>query len=624
MKNLLLAVLLAFCQVVTAQSIDQVIDNKIKASEARQKAYADSLFRKGNGGVDPKPEVPKGDSCARGPVPNDVYNITQSGATVLFDGEGVFGWDFSISQDGIVKVTGNSGSERLQKNTVPISYALAPGEYVLALKGNTCLSKVYTRTFIVPKPTGDNGNGGDGGNNGPPPVNKGERGITMNLTGYGFDVDAKTGISKEWLERIEAFLNLTHNGKKFRGIDAIRVNMKWYSYEPKEGVFRDDKLLDVINYCKRNGIKLSVALIPWRVIGDGMLDRSEWLEQLPDPFWKPSDEEPTQDLVWHAEGRLPSIEKTYMPSLHSKIGQEKFKNAARHLAEFMAKYPEYVDYIATATSPGEEYETNIQRASNNQILLTGYGQADLNAWREYSGGMAVPYPQKNDEEHLAYLFNNSEAGRKWYEFRTKGLKDFHAAFVRGVREGGKGKVRSMGMYAGCGAPSGTWTGLYKLNEIFSAGTSDQPDMIYSSEGDAGSQSSKLMATDLNGATFPGAARAIEFDPNDLSVDQDWQTSPEEDLNGDILYYWASSFFKRGGDDLSLAMSYYAPKINVQLGPALYRIRQEFIDGDSGMTGIAQGEGFTFPITRYAGLQEYREIYSGRGGGVNKVVKILLK
>lgn len=620
MKNLLLAVLLAFCQVVAAQSIDQVIDGKIKASEARQKAYADSLFKvKGNGGGDTGNPGNGLDSCKRGPVPTDVFNVTQSGATVLFDGEGVFGWDFSILQSGIVKVTGNSGKDKLQKNTVPISYSLAPGEYVLALKGNTCLSKVYTRTFSVPKPTGDNGNGGDGGNSGPPPVKKGGRTITMNLTGYGFDVDAPTGINKDWLPRIEAFLNLTHNGKKFRGIDAIRVNMKWYSYEPKKGVFRDDKVLDLINYCKARGIKLNIALIPWRVIGDGMLERSEWLEQLPDP-----NKSANQDLVWHAEGDLPSIEKTYMPSLHSKDGQQKFKNAVRHLAEFMAKYPDYVDYISTATSPGEEYETNIQRATNNQILLTGYGQADLNAWREYSGGMAIPYPQKNDEEHISYLFTNSEAGKKWYEFRTKGLKDFHAAFVQGVREGGKGKVRSLGMYAGVGAPSGTWTGLYKLNEIFSAGTSDQPDMIYSSEGDAGSQNSKLMATDLNAATFPGARYAIEFDPNDVSVDQDWQTSPEEDVNGDILYFWAAPFFRRGGDDLHFAMSFYAPKINAQLGSALYRLRSEFIDSDSGMTGIAQGEGFTFPITRYSGLQEFREIYSGRGGGINKVVKITLK
>lgn len=623
MKNLLLAVLLAFCQVVTAQSIDQIIDSKVKASEAKQKAYVDSLFKiKGDGGGDTQNPGNGLDSCKRGPVPTDVYNITQSGATVLFDGEGVFGWDFSVLQSGIVKVTGNSGKDKLTKNTVPISYSLAPGEYVLALKGNTCLSKVYTRTFTVPKPTGENG--GDGGNNGPPPVNKGKRGITMNLTGFGFDVDAPTGINKDWLPRIEAFCNLTYNGKKFRGIDAIRVNMKWHDYEPTKGVFRDDKLLDVINYCKQRGLKLSIALIPWRVIGDDYLGRSEMLEHLPDPYWKPSNENPTQDLVWHDKDETPVSDKTYMPSFNSTIGRERFKNAARHLAEFMAKYPDHVDYIATASSAGEEYETVVVRRSNNQILLTGYGQIDLNAWREYSGGMAVPYPAQNNEEHISYLFTNSESGKKWYEFRTKGLKEFHAAFVQGVREGGKGKVRSMGMYAGAGAPSGPWTGLYKLNEIFSAGTSDQPDMIYSSEGDAGSQNRKLMATDLNGATFPGAARVIEFDPNDLSVDQDWQTSPEEDVNGDILYYWASAFFKRGGNDVSLAMAYYAPKINAQLGPALYRLRAEFIDSDSGMTGIAQGEDFTFLITRYAGLQEYNEMYSQRGGGVNKVVKITLK
>ncbi|MET7253587.1 hypothetical protein [Dyadobacter fermentans] len=621
MRNLLLAALLACCQLVTAQSIDQVIDGKIKASEARQKAYADSLFKvKGDGGGTQNP--PNGlKPCPRGPKPEDIYNVTTSTAMVLWDGEDVRGWDYSIYK-GSTRVA--FASVKPTGNREPITYAgLEPGEYTLSMQGNTCKSDVYSKTFVVPKPTGD-GNGGDGGNSGPPPTSKGDRQIIMNLTGYGFDVNAPTGISSEWLERIEAFCNLNYNGKKFRGIDGIRVNVKWYSYQPNDKTFRDDKILDLINYCKSRGLKLSIALIPWRVIGDGMIDRSEWLEQLPDPFWKPSEEEPTQDLVWHAEGSLRSTERTYMPSLHSKDGQDKFKKAARHLAEFMAKYPDYVDYISTATSTGEEYENNIQRATNNQILLTGYGQADLNAWREYSGGLPVPYPAQNNEEHISYLFTNSESGKKWYEFRTKGLKEFHAAFVQGVREGGKGKVRSMGMYAGAGAPSGPWTGLYKLNEIFSAGTSDQPDMIYSSEGDAGSQNRKLMATDLNGATFPGAARVIEFDPNDLSVDQDWQTSPEEDVNGDILYYWLSSFFKRGGDDASLAMAFYAPKINAQLGPALYRIRSEFIDSDSGMTGIAQGDGFTFTITRYAGLQEYNEMYSQRGGGANKVVKITLK
>ena len=512
MKNLLLAVLLAFSQVVSAQiKIDlpesvadkSFVNGQIRAAEARQKAYTDSLFKvKGNDGGTQNP--PNGlKPCDRGPEPKEIYNVTTTSAVVLWDGENVFGWDYSIYK-GATRVAFNS--VKPVSNREPITFAgLEPGEYTLSIQGNTCKSDVYSKTFVVPKPTGDNGNGGDGGNSGPPPVTKGKRSIIMNLTGYGFDVSQPTGINADWLERIEAFCNLKYNGKKFRGIDAIRVNMKWYSYQPNEKTFRDDKLLDLINYCKSRGLKLCIAIIPWRIIGDGMLDRSEWLEHLPDPNWRPSKDNPTQDLVWHAEGDLPSDEKTYMPSLNSVVGREKFKNAVRHLAEFMARYPEYVDYISTATSPGEEYETVIHRA-NNQILLTGYGQVDLNAWREYSGGMAPPYPQKNDEEYIAYLFNNSEAGRKWYEFRTKGLKDFHAAFVRGVREGGGGKVRSLGMYAGVGAPSGTWTGLYKLNEVFSAGTSDQPDIIYSSEGDAGSQNSKtdgdrLERRDLCGRGF---------------------------------------------------------------------------------------------------------------------------
>lgn len=570
-----------------------------------------------------KPDEPEEPTlkCEEGPEPRTITNISTTSLLLGWHGKNVKGWDWWI-QKGDAKVA--SGKIAPTSNKESINYPkLDPGKYTIYLQGNTCESDPKGLEFTIPdtgtkpppveEPDTEN----------PPPVRSGKRSIIMALTGYGFDVEAPTGINKDWLPRIEAFLNLTHNGKTFRGIDAIRVNMKWYSYEPKEGTFRDDKLLDLINFCKQRGIKLNISIIPWRIIGDGMVDRSEWLEHLPDPYWQPSYPGEEQDLVWHAEGSLPSTEKTYIPSLHSATGREKFKKAVKHLAEFMARYPEYVDYIATATSPGEEYETNIQRASNNQILLSGYGQSDLNAWREYSGGIPVPYPQKNDEEHIAYLFNNSEAGRKWYEFRTKGLKDFHAAFVQGVRAGGKGKVRSMGMYAGVGAPSGTWTGLYKLNDIFSAGTSDQPDMMYSSEGDAGSQNSKLMATDLNEATFPGATRSIEFDPNDVSVDQTWDTSPDEDLNGEIYYYWAAPFFRRGGEGLHFAMAFPAAKINSQLGAAIYRLRAEFIDSDSGMTGIAQGDHFTFPITRYAGLQEFREIYSGRGGGRDKVVKITL-
>ncbi|MET7259319.1 hypothetical protein [Dyadobacter fermentans] len=119
-------------------------------------------------------------------------------------------------------------------------------------------------------------------------------------------------------------------------------------------------------------------------------------------------------------------------------------------------------------------------------------------------------------------------------------------------------------------------------------------------------------------------QVVNFSEIPRSSDQNWDTTPEEDVNGDILYFWGAPFFRRGGEIIHFAMAFYAPKINAQLGPAIYKLRSEFIDSDSGMTGIAQGEGFTFSITTYAGLQGYREIYSGRGGGINKVVKIKIQ
>ncbi|SDE82336.1 hypothetical protein SAMN04487996_10798 [Dyadobacter soli] len=624
MKKLLLAVLLACCQAVSAQiKIDlpeaiadkSFVNGQIKAAKSELKAYADSLFKaKGGDGGTQNPPNGLAD-CKRGPIPSDVYGITTTSATVLWDGEDVFGWDYSIYK-GTERVA--LGSVKPTGNREPITYAgLSPGEYKFTMQGNTCKSEAKSITFTVPKPTGDNGTGGDGGNSGPPPVTKGKRSIIMNLTGDGFDLNSPTGITKDWLPRIEAFLNMSYNGKSFKGIDGIRVNMKWHDYEPKEGTFRDDKLLDIINYCKQRGLRLCIAIIPWRVIGDEYLARSEMLEHLPDPNYGP-----VQDLVWHDKDETPVTDKTYLPSFNSAIGRQKFKNAVRHLAEFMAKYPENVDYISTATSPGEEYETVIVRRANNQLLLTGYGQIDLDAWRNYSGGMPVPYPAQNNEEYISYLFS-SEVGKKWYEFRTKGLKDFHAAFVQGVREGGKGKVRSMGMYAGVGAPSATWTGLYKLNDIFSAGTLDQPDIIYSSEGDAGTQVSKVMATDLNIGTFPGARYAIEFDPDDVSWLQNRDPSPTIDLNWRILDDWGRSFFVRGGEIIHFAMAFYEPKIN-QLAEGVWNLRKDFIESDAGMVGVAQGDHFTFPITHYNGVQEYRGMYTSRGGGGKKQVKIIVK
>lgn len=147
-KTLFLWALL--CLSITGQS--QTLKS-IKQDLQKVVDQVDALIKAG----EPKPEEPKGDSCKRGPIPQEIYNITQKGATVLFDAQDVYGWDYTITQNGTSK---GSGKVSPKSNRESITFSIDPGDYVLELKGNTCLSKVYSKPFTVPKPTGDNG--GDG------------------------------------------------------------------------------------------------------------------------------------------------------------------------------------------------------------------------------------------------------------------------------------------------------------------------------------------------------------------------------------------------------------------------------------------------------------------------------
>ncbi len=218
----------------------------------------------------------------------------------------------------------------------------------------------------------------------------------------------------------------------------------------------------------------------------------------------------------------------------------------------------------------------------------------------------------------------TQNGRKWYEYQTDALKNVHAAFVQCIREGSKnGLPRAAGMYAASGPPSGVWDGSYKLNTIYSAGLPDQPTILYTSDGDAQALHGKLMSTDLIIGTFPGIEPAMEFDPDDVNSLQIRYPPWDADLSSNILYEYSSSFYKRGGKIVHFAMAFNPVKIP-QLAEGLYKIKTQFLDSSSGMTGIEQGQTITFPITRYTGLQEYRDMWGAMGGSLTKQVKIILQ
>lgn len=101
------------------------------------------------------------DNCKRGPKPERVTNVTTTTALVSWDGDGVYGWDYSIYQGTDRKYF---GSAKPTSNQTPITYpGLTPGEYVLSVTGNTCKSDVFSIPFTVPDPN-------VGGGTSPPPA----------------------------------------------------------------------------------------------------------------------------------------------------------------------------------------------------------------------------------------------------------------------------------------------------------------------------------------------------------------------------------------------------------------------------------------------------------------------
>lgn len=527
------------------------------------------------------PDIITPTPCGSAPIINFISSVSRTSLTFNWTGLNVPEVIWNIQQNGTNVRSGSFVPNASQ--TITISYPTIPGGvYQLQLIGLTCANTNAPYAFAVSEPTN-------------PVVST--RHIYMNFTGYGFDVNDPTGLASEWRERAEAFLNLSYQGVAFKGIDGIRVNIKWWEYEPNEGVYNDTKLIAAINWCIARGIRLSVCIMPWRKVNDNFFQDTENNRTATGDIWKPDP-------------------NTYMPSMSSASARAKLKTTARHMAQIMRQYPNNVDYISMVTAQTEEFQ--LVRVEN-PLTITGYGQRDLEAWANYAPGIPVQRPANNSDVSSIEAMMNTTNGRKWYEFQSNALRGFHAAFVQGVKEGG---VRSCGMYAGAGAPSGVYDFSFKLNTLFSAGTADQPDIMYSSEGDAGSQGSKLMATDLNAGTFPGADLAIEFDPDDISVSQIRNPPYGTDLNGQWLYDYGKSFFLRGGKLLHFAMSFKPDKIP-QLAESLYRLKTEYIDGNMG-SPLPQGTPVVYPIPQYTGLQGYRYFWSVNGGGLNQQVKITIQ
>ncbi|MCE7061245.1 hypothetical protein [Dyadobacter sp. CY343] len=164
MKNLLLRLLVAivpiagFAQTVTVEiPTKEYINSQIKASELRSKAHADSLYKAGV--VTPpvvKPPVNK-PVCPVGPDIRDIRDITLSGATLQFHGDGVDTLQFEVWKNGGSKIS--TGLIAPKSSIVSIPYpnqtgAINTSGYTLIIRGYSCKSDDDRRDFPIKSDVG--------------------------------------------------------------------------------------------------------------------------------------------------------------------------------------------------------------------------------------------------------------------------------------------------------------------------------------------------------------------------------------------------------------------------------------------------------------------------------------
>lgn len=429
--------------------------------------------------------------------------------------------------------------------------------------------------------------------------------LMMNGTGWGFDWQDSTGIAEPWRRRMAAFNSLSHNGETFQAIDAFRMLVRWYEYEPREGQYRDQALLAALRWCKANNLKFAVCFWPLRLQNDGLLPDTDWTRgMLGTPF--------------SFEGNQ------YQPALYSRAGREKLARTLRHMAQVLAPYADDLVYVSMAYGDTEEYfSPGIVRYDPwGWTEITGYSAANRAAWREYCrtrglGEVEPPVPDPNQMPgSTGQLWANTALGQHWYQFMTLGLREFWTNFQDAIREGSGNRIKVAGFYADVAGAQSAWYLTYNLKYIF-----EGSDIIYSTDGgNVPELFKKLMATDFNRGTFPQAQAAIEFDPHDLSHNN--SDAPGTPLNPATLRDYGGSFFRRGGSILHFAMTFSdgdAGRNQIEdLAPALYYLRTRMIEQAPRPLPTRT---ITIPLVRPEGDQ-LTEIWQQAGGSLGQQVRII--
>ncbi|WP_426291989.1 serine hydrolase domain-containing protein [Dyadobacter endophyticus] len=579
MKNLLMAVLLACCQVVAAQSIDQIVDQKVKAAEARQKAYADSLFKMVGTKPDtvkPTPDTRK--NCAeigRDPKIISISAIKSNSLSLEFDANNVFELEYDVLNSSGAQLY--RGTKKPSSARVQLTYPAQPnGVYTLKIRGFSCKAPDNQKAFEIKTDQGggttDPGSGNGEGNNSPPPTDrKFTYQIIMGTTGSGFDPNATHGIKEGgfspdgkyyegWLDRIEA--------AKFSwgyGISGIALWVPWDTYEPTPGNYQEAGFKRVIEFCRARDLSLSVVFMRRRAQGDGFIKDSEIILG--------------SNGTPYIEG-VPGFGSVYAGYANDRINALS-AGAIKSIARLMATYEksfyitlggggagEQVNYVF----PGKEYREAADFSDDSQERFTRWQQARgiakkvgrppmiQGTWNDW------PHPDFNDRDSVGI-----ESAR----FTTYGLRKAFDSFAEAVRSE-TNKLVVAYFYS--------VTSNQQLRSIASPNINyiaANADGLYGSDGDGiGDQKAKFKVNALNLGTFPGKVSMAEQDVDDVTTykENNGGKMPPYCVGGiyyDVFENTTRSLFSRGLMVMNLAMSWCVSEIK-GAEPALYRLKQDFV------------------------------------------------
>lgn len=544
MKKLLILLLLS--SGVWAQTVDF---DKFATKEDVRKANArvDSLNRALSGAiVIPPVGIP---DCDHGPDIKNVYAITKTGLTFLFDAVGVtpIQWKVSNIGDtasvarGVVAPTSNSP-------TIQFGKTLTAKPYRLWIDGVICKNDkgVIPYTFSVPGSTGEVD---------PPvvvpPVEQTGKiyEATLNLTGEGFEstywdsnqkklVDNPDGVKK--LDYIDKF---KENGKYT--ITSVRVALPWYEFEKTPGVYEVEGVKRMIKTMRDRGLILHVCFLPWRKYGDGFFT--------PDSFMKGS----RGGVFYPVNITKEATYNTTMASYADDQTNAKIKKAVQVLSETLATY-ERAGYLGLGSGRGEEFvmpnfETRIREATatdpgysiTEASDLSGLFMEKFRAWVEKRNLTTYRIPDFDSEN--GYLDASNEIGKEYMRFCTYTLRKYFDNFADGVREGST-KVNVCFFI-----PSvGTHQNANELVAYFSYIAKNADELYHSDGAFAWDNERKPNGIRVFRGTFPNKLAIAEIDPQDAGYQPGWGTGQ---VTAEQLASIARSIYEVGGQNTELAMHF---------------------------------------------------------------------